>query len=552
MIMGKGKYIFLILAMFVSVISLCGKAQNIQSNALLKDNNNLTKQNPLINFPDSLSDKSLNSTLSNELDSLVSTWYVKNAFNLDSLSLADRSDTLDVPLSDSVYVSRLKNIDSYISLPFNDAVKKIINFYTNKRRAQVSVILGLSAYYFPLFEEVLEKYNLPHELKYLPIIESALNPKAISRVRASGLWQFMYSTAKLYGLEINSFVDERFDPIKSTEAACHFLSDLYDIYRDWHLVIAAYNCGPGNINKAIHRSGGDQNYWDIYYKLPRETRAYIPTFIAATYVMNYAKEHRLTPTLPSFKIQTDTIELHDYYRFEQISANLNISIDELRQLNPQYRRDIIPAKADKPYILKLPLDKITAFIDNQPLIYAYNRDKYFPNNEIIIPKGGLNYADIEGKKKTYYIVRTGDNPGSIAQQHHISVANLRTWNNIRHDMIRVGQRLAIYVPDKGVSKNKQLLASVSKTPVEQSVKTNSSQSVNNQPTEPGNNQKVSNKAIKEEFTYYTVRSGDSIYTIAKQFNGVSDAEIIALNQIKDINNLIPGQKLKIPVKVEGI
>jgi membrane-bound lytic murein transglycosylase D len=552
MIMEKGKYCrFLLLLLFFCVFSSFTKAQNLQSDIGLNDNNNPGTQDSHITLPDSLCDENLKSVLSVELDSLVSTWYVKNAFNLDSLNLVDRSDTLNIVYPDSVYISRLKNLDSFINLPFNETVRKLISFYTEKRRPLVSIMLGLSNYYFPLFEEMLAKYDLPLELKYLPIIESALNPKAISRARAAGLWQFMYSTGKLYGLEINSYVDERFDPLKATDAACRFLRDLYDLYKDWHLVMAAYNCGPGNINKAIRRSGGDQNYWDIYNRLPRETRGYIPIFIAATYVMNYAKDHRLNPTKPSFRMETDTIELHSYYNFEQISVNLNIPIDELRLINPQYKRDIIPAKSDKPYILRLPSDKVMAFIDNQAQIYAYNRDKFFPNNQIVIPKGSLAYADIDGKKKIFYSVRSGDSPGSIAKKHHISLANLRSWNNLRHDLIRVGQKLAIYVPSKGESKTTQMVASVSKASVEQSVNPTDTLAVITNRVKSENIHEAGTK-IPVEYTYYTVRSGDSLYTIAKKFNGVSDAEIMVLNQITDVNNLMPGQKLKIPVKENGI
>jgi membrane-bound lytic murein transglycosylase D len=545
--MKKGKYRILLPALLLSALSLCGQAQNNQLKVASVDNTKHNKQNSLINSPDSIDVKNLNKIVSDKLDSLVKTWYVKNAFKVDTTKFSTLSDSLISAIPDSVYVNRLKNLDSYINLPFNETVKHIISFY-HRRPTQVSIMMGLSNYYFPLFEEILAKYNLPLELKYLPIIESALNPRAISRVRASGLWQFMYGTAKLYGLEINSFVDERFDPIKSTEAACHFLKDLYSIYNDWHLVIAAYNCGPGNINKAIRRSGGEQNYWDIYYKLPKETREYIPTYIAATYVMNYSKDQGLSPTEPSFKLQTDTIELRAYYNFAQISATLNIPIEELRQLNPQYVRDIIPAKSDKPYILKLPVDKISAFINNQAQIYAYNRDKFFPNNQIIIPKGGLASMDVNGKKKIYYTVRDGESPGSIAKKHHVTLASLRSWNNIRHDVIRVGQKLAIYVPEKGAPKSKQLMASVSKPQPKEIAKPIDSQSISKEPIQSVDDQ-PSNKAIAQEFTYYTVRSGDSIATIAKQFTGVSDVDIIAVNQIKDANSLIPGQKLKIPKKV---
>lgn len=550
--MEKGKNRrFLILVLALCLFSLFTTAQTNPSYTTLNKINNKI-QDYRSTLPDSVCNENLSNVLSAELDSLVSTWYVKKAFNLDSLNLVDRSDTLNIEYSDSVYINRLKNIDSFINLPFNETVKKLITFYTEKRRSLVSIMLGLSNYYFPLFEETLAKYDLPIELKYVPIIESALNPKAISRARAAGLWQFMYPTAKLYGLEINSYIDERFDPLKSTVAACRFLKDLYDVYQDWHLVLAAYNCGPGNIDKAIQRSGGDQNYWDIYYKLPRETRGYIPIFVAAAYVMNYAKEHRLTPVKPSFKMETDTIELHSYYNFEQISAIINIPIEELRLFNPQYKRNVIPAKSDKPYILRLPSDKVLAFIDNQDKIYAYNRDKFFPNNQIVIPKGSLAWADIDGKKKVYYTVRSGDNPGSIAKKHHISLANLRNWNNLRHDVIRAGQKLVIYVPSKGEPRTKQLFASTSDKSVERVASPADTLNMKKNRGNTANTGTVGSTPVSEEYTYYTVKSGDNLYAIAKKFNGVSDAEIMNLNQITDVNSLMPGQKLKIPIKDNGI
>lgn len=551
--MEKRRYSrFPLLALFLFVSSFFAKAQSNQSDVNSDNNSRPITSYSSISLSDSLFDESLSSELSIELDSLISTWYVKNAFNLDSLNLIDRSDTLNIEYPDSVYISRLTNLDSFINLPFNQTVRDIISFYTGKRRSLVSILLGLSNYYFPMFEETLAKYDLPLELKYMPVIESALNPKAISRAKAHGLWQFMYSTAKLYGLEINSFVDERFDPLKSTDAACRFLRDLYDLYGDWHLVIAAYNCGPGNINKAIRRSGGDHNYWDIYSKLPRETRRYIPTFIAAVYVMNYAKEHRLTPAKPFFRIETDTIELHAYYNFAQISSVLNISVDELRQFNPQYRRDIIPAKTDKPYILRLPSDKILAFIDNQAQIYAFNRDKFFPDNKIVIPKGNIAYTDIKGKKKIYYTVRSGDTPGGIANKHDISLANLRSWNNIRHDIIRVGQKLAIYIPTKSESKSLKMIASTSRKTDEQLVSPVNTMGISAKSIESSSTMEAGIRTEPEEYTFYTVKNGDSLYTIAQKFDGVSDADIKVLNRIKDVRGLIPGQRLKIPVKGNDI
>ena len=489
---------------------------------------------------DPFPDDNLDNILSDKLDSMVNTWYVQNAFAVDSLEKAC-SYVEQNELPDSVYISRLQNLDSYIPLPYNQSVKKFINFYLNKRRGQVSIMMGLTNYYFPLFEEALAKYNLPAELKYLPIIESALNPRIVSRAGASGLWQFMYGTAKMYGLEINSYIDERNDPIKSTDAAARYLRDLYAIYGDWHIVIAAYNCGPGNINKAVRRSGGVQNYWEIYSKLPKETRGYIPIFIAATYVMNHAMEHNLIPIQPSFKLMTDTIILNSYVNFEQIAANLDIPVQEIRQLNPQYKRDVIPAKADKPYVLKLPIDKISPFLDNQTQIFAYNRDKYFPNNQIAIIKevyGRSNY-NTEGKKKITYTVQRGDNPGEIAGRFRISTSNLCEWNNIRHNMIRAGQRLTIYV-NGGAPLAKTELATKK---ADVSIKQAHSEIVPHelQSTEVQN-------TLNGEYTLYTVRNGDSLYTIAKQFAGVSDLEIKLLNKIKNARSIVPGQKLKIPVK----
>lgn len=522
----------------------------INSNAQINDNQPTTSITTEVIRLDSIKsiladpfpDDNLDNILSDKLDSMVNTWYVQNAYAVDSLEKAcSYVEQNEIP--DSVYISRLQNLDSYVPLPYNESVKKFINFYLNKRRGQVSIMMGLTNYYFPLFEEALAKYNLPAELKYLPIIESALNPRIVSRAGASGLWQFMYGTAKMYGLEINSYIDERNDPIKSTDAAARYLRDLYAIYGDWHIVIAAYNCGPGNVNKAVRRSGGKQSYWEIYSKLPKETRGYIPIFIAATYVMNHAKEHNLVPIQPSFKLLTDTIIVNSYVNFEQIAANLDIPVLEIRQLNPQYKRDVIPAKADKPYVLKLPIDKISSFIDNETQIFAYNRDKYFPNNQIALIKevvGKSNY-NTEGKKKIVYTVQSGDSPGKIAGRFRISTSNLVAWNNIRHNMIRTGQKLTIYV--NGNTPETLAKAEPAKAKPEVSKVQPRSENI------PQQLQSISaESALNGEYTLYTVRSGDSLYTIAKQFAGVSDLEIKLLNKIKNARSIVPGQKLKIPVK----
>ena len=551
--MKKKLYGILVLMLLMNVYSLNAQVVvnkvdtvNVKNDAIITDSIKST-------LPGTFSDDNLDIVLSGQLDSLTNTWYVRKAFAVDSLAKISSENVDTRELADSVYISRLQSLNSYIPLPYNEAVKKFINFYLKKRGGQVAIMMGLTNYYFPLFEEALAKYDLPAELKYLPIIESALNPKIVSRAGASGLWQFMHGTGKMYGLEINSYIDERNDPIKSTDAAARYLRDLYAIYGDWHIVIAAYNCGPGNVNKAVRRSGGKQNYWEIYSRLPRETRGYIPIFIAANYIMNHAKEHNIFAIQPTFQINTDTIVIRSYLNFAQISANMDIPIEEIRQLNPQFKRDIVPAKADKPYALKLPVDRISSFIDGETQIFAYNREKYFPNNQIVLKKEvytgkggkGGTYStsyDTEGKKKIIYTVKEGDNPGAIAAKFRVSVNSLREWNGI-HNMIHIGQQLAIYVNDNSP------VAKVQSKAV--SMKTEIKHEVSKAPIEIVPNQLVgsSSSSIKDDYTYYTVRQGDSLYTIAKQFAGVSDVEIKKLNNIKDSKGLMVGQKLKIPVKV---
>jgi len=389
--------------------------------------------------PNSVSDNT-------NLDSLLSIYYQQQQEDTTNLmtDYKDEGDSLNLDLPDSVYMHRLHNIISPLELSFNGVVKSYIKVYTQKRKDKMEEILGLSDYYFPLFEETLDAYNLPLELKVLPVIESALNPNAVSRMGATGLWQFMYGTGKLYKLEVNSFVDERKDPVAATNAACHFLSDLYSIYHDWTLVIAAYNCGPGNVNKAIRRSGGKRNYWEIYYLLPRETRGYVPAFIAATYALTYYKEHNLVPKNIEMPFAVDTIHVHRMLHLKQISEVLNVPLDALQELNPQYIRNIIPGK-EKTYILKLPQVLISQFIDKENEIYSYKDSIFFNPKMLAIPGNYGGVYDIAGKKRVVYRVKNGDNLGFIAMRFNVRVSELRYWNNIRGHMIRAGQRLVIFV-----------------------------------------------------------------------------------------------------------
>ncbi len=502
------------------------------------------------NLADKMVNESLNLFVSDKLDSLVNTWYIKNAFVYNSNEMDTLPEEMKTYLPDSVYISRLQALDSFLPLPYNQTVRNFIGLYTIRKRQLTSYIYGLSNYYFPIFEEALERYQLPHELKYLPIIESALNPKALSRAGASGLWQFMIGTGKLYGLEVNSYIDERNDPIKASDAAARYLRDLYAIYGDWHVVIAAYNCGPGNINKAVRRNGGKQNYWDIYNSLPRETRGYIPVFIAATYMMNYGDAHLLKAAQPKFKTLTDTIEVHNYLNFEQLAAVMNISVEELRQLNPQFRRDIIPARPDKPYILKLPSESVSAFIDNEKQIFAYNRDKYFPNNMLVPLKGkykGIKGAAAAGINEVTHIVKKGDNLGSLAAKYKVSVTDLKEWNDLRKKTLSIGQRITLYVPSSKSVKSKEAVTEKPKAE-QQKLAANPKDSLTTKLTASAVPATVAKPEAmsSDEYILYTVQSGDSLFTIAKKFPGITDADLKAFNNIRNVKGLYPGQQLKIP------
>jgi membrane-bound lytic murein transglycosylase D len=389
------------------------------------------------------------------LDSLLNLWYVNRSLESAVDDYRPEADTLIPDFSDSVYLARLAEIPSVVDLTYNRLVKNYIKVYTHKRRGQMRIMMGLSDYYFPMFEEVFDLYGVPYELKYLSVIESALNPRAVSRVGAVGAWQFMYSTGKHYGLTINSLVDERRDPLAATHAAARFLADLYKMYHDWTLALAAYNCGPGNVNKAIRRSGGKRNFWDIYYYLPRETRGYVPAFIAATYSMNYYEAHLLTRaplTLPPY---TDTMMVYEPVHLKQVAEVLDIPIAELRDINPQYRQDVVPGTSKKGYAIRIPQDQSAAFIDLQDSIFAHKDSVFFDQGKMVAAPqrySSSNRVDLPDDKydKLYYSVRSGDNVGFVADWYDVRASDLRYWNNISRNLIRVGQKLVIYKP-KGSS-----------------------------------------------------------------------------------------------------
>ena len=371
-----------------------------------------------------------------DLDEIVHNWYLTNA------QLGDcRKDTGLVLGNKELYIERLQKLPYVMEMPYNDIVKKFIEMYLQKSD-KVEYMLGLGqTYYFPMFEEALERYGVPLELKYLPVIESALNARATSRAGAAGLWQFMVPTGRLYGLEVNSLVDERRDPLKASDAAARYLRDLYNIYQDWHLVIAAYNCGPGNVAKATrYAGGGKKDYWQIYPYLPSETRSYVPIFIAANYVMNYYREHNMCPMQPTVTVATDTIMVDKRINLQQVSELLNISLDELRFLNPQYRQDIVPGNI-KPYPLVLPFNQLSAYIDNRDTIPLHRAAELVANRAEVQP---AQYNPSADGRVTYYKVRSGDTLGGIAARYHCTVNQIKRWNGLRGSMIRIGQRLKIY------------------------------------------------------------------------------------------------------------
>ncbi len=353
------------------------------------------------------------------------------------------SDTIIAELPDSIYKQRLQALPFVIEVPYNEVVRRYILRYVKHSPRQLAALQRKAEYYFPIFENILAKHDLPYELCYMPVIESALNPQARSHMGATGLWQFMPATGKKYGLEINSLVDERMDPIRSTEAACLFLKNLYGIFQDWNLVIAAYNCGPGNVNKAIHRAGGKRDFWSIYPFLPSETRGYLPIFIAASYAMNYAQEHGICPADPLPTMAADTIITTHRQHLKQIADNIDIPLAELRRLNPQYPRDIIPG--GKSYAIYLPIEKAGMYIDLQDTILAYRAEELIHNRRDEIEL--LHRTSVNGGYSingvTYYKIKEGDTLGGIAKKFRVSVKQLKAWNGLKSDMIRAGKTLKI-------------------------------------------------------------------------------------------------------------
>ena len=379
-------------------------------------------------------------------DSLLSIWYLhrqirenpQSEYNMDSVHF-----TSGVP--DQVLIERLQRMNSFIQLPYNETVKNYMVLYSEKMPTRMGQILGLSQYYMPIFEEAFRKYGLPMELKYMAIIESAMNPLAVSRVGATGMWQFMHSTARNYGLRIDSYIDDRMDPVASVDAAARYLRDAYRIFGDWSLAISSYNCGSGNVNKAIKRAGR-RDFWSIYPYLPRETRGYVPAMVGAMYAVNYAKEYGLEPTPVQMPAHIDTFMINKNLHFRQVSEVIGVPIDDLRDLNPQYYKDIVPGNQGE-QVLRLPFNYSNAFLDSQDTIYKYKAAEMFSGSiddgRNARPAAASRPASSGGGQWVYYKVRRGDNLGKIAARNHTTVKNIKSWNGLKSDRIREGQQLKV-------------------------------------------------------------------------------------------------------------
>ncbi|MCB0466023.1 MAG: LysM peptidoglycan-binding domain-containing protein [Aequorivita sp.] len=475
------------------------------------------------------------SKIAGELPSTVIATNIKDTtvFDLKDMALARKKDSLWLKelyksdLFDDVYNSvanqdyesvdydelptevlkqRLKELDARtpFKVEYNPSLESVIKQYLKNRRGTLERLMGLSEYYFPMFEQELDKNNLPLELKYLAVIESALNPRAQSRVGATGLWQFMYPTGKMFGLDVSSYVDERSDPIMATEAACKYLKSLNSSFNDWDLALAAYNSGPGNVSKAIRRSGGKTNYWNLRNFLPRETAGYVPAFLATMYIFEYAKEHgfkKQSTRIPY--VATDTIKVKHQITLDEVAKLTNLDKEELEFLNPSYKLGIIPVIKDENYMLRLPLTHVGAFVNNEEAIYAFAQEE---QEEAEKPLPEL----YEQPEKIRYRVKRGDYLGRIAERYGVGVSQIKNWNGMRSNTVKVGQNLIIY--PKNSSRD---------------IAANSTSSKNN----------------SSEKTY-TVRNGDSLWSISQKFPGVSVQNIKKWNDISG-SNLKPGTKLKI-------
>ena len=493
-------------------------------------------------------------------------------FDIENMNIDEK---VSYDLDTELLKKRLHKLDvqSPFVIEYNPALENVIKSFLKNRAKSFERQMAIAEYYFPLFEEKLSKYNLPLEIKYLAIVESALQPKAKSKVGAGGLWQFMPATGKQYKLDITTYVDERHDPIKSTEAACHYMMNMYEIFGDWSLVLASYNCGPGNVSKAIRRSGGKTDYWEIRKYLPQETANYLPAFLATMYIYEFKKEHGLVPHKAEMKYaETDTVMVKHAMTFKQLSDLLDISEEQLEYLNPIYKSKYIPSIGDEHFYLRLPKSKIGIFVSNEEKIYGYlayleqekirniqlaqvrKRDSIAKQDSIAVASNfkmksnePTEYEEVIKKRtkevvsKNYHKVKSGESLGVIADKNNVSISDLRKWNNIKGSNINAGQSLVIQSTKK-VTVNEVIKKPKKKTEIiEADVKT----AVAENTVKPVVNKYADAKSkleIKED--YYIVQKGDSIFSITKKFPNLTADDLKKKNDLKS-DNIQPGMKLKI-------
>lgn len=498
------------------------------------------------------------------LDSLVTLNNVIRYSSLDANCYDKNSANCIIPsFSDEVISQRIAEINSPIPLSYNRHVKDFISLYAEKRRSLTQRVMGLSNLYFPLFEETLDKEGLPLEFKYLSVVESALNPVAVSPVGATGLWQFMYNTGLMYDLKINSYTDQRRDPIAATHAACKYFKDMYAIYNDWLLVIASYNCGPGNVNRAIKRSGGKTNFWEIMPYLPKETRNYVPAFIAVTYVMNYSREHNLYPVNPAYNFfQVDTIAVNQQINFKVLAAQLELPLDVISYLNPIYKKNVIPARDMAPMTLRLPTNKIAQFMSLEQAIYAASAPAARPVMPVVSREDDDLMADANSgafeytvkKIKKSHIVRRGETLSQVAAKYDMSPAQLKKLNRLRSSKLMKGQRLTVYtykkiktpVKQQDVAKNDSSKTTKMDTSLTASADDNQNLTVDTAENNPATASKTTLPKNNNKFLFHVVQPGDTLWNIARRYEGVT------VEEIKDMNNLRNsaikvGTKLKLKV-----
>lgn len=524
----------------------------------------LLSQTPTGSGSDELKKDEESQMILETLDSLTNLLYQANAFSLDTSQPAKfKKDEIPV-YSDSVYKYRLSVLASPIEMTYNETVRKYIDMYLVYKRGQVQKMVGLSGLYFPLFEEIMDRHDLPLEFKYLPIIESALNPHAVSRVGATGLWQFMYPTGKMYGLSINSYVDERRDPYLATDAAARYLKDLFNLYGNWSLALAAYNCGPGNVNKAIRRSGGKTTYWEIRDYLPRETRGYVPAFIAAVYMMNYYSEHNITPMIPDIDLSSmDTVLVRQEVKTADIAKYTGMTEDELLFINPALKRKKIPYYPNG-YVLNLPLGKIADYDMNRDSIFmAASNTPSQPSNSTPEFTSAKTYAksvktksksskksnydyyvDTKNNTKLIYTVKSGDNLGFISEWYDCRTRDLQNWNNIYGSRIYAGQKLKVYVPNGKVTKFKNIdnLSFQQKQQIE--AKKNNKTDISASSGQQNTGQVLD---PNKKYIHYTIKSGDTLWDLTKKYPKNTVEELKKINNITDMKVIKPGYVLKVAI-----